>query len=146
MLRLAHRLSNDIDLFLHDVQWLSLLTPRLNEFTSTMAADYVEQANSVKLIMPEGDIDFIAAGSVTDTAADDRIDFMGRSFALESSAEILAKKLLYRAEYLKPRDVFDLIAVAETDADAAACAIASASSKRGILKRRIAASDAAACR
>jgi predicted nucleotidyltransferase component of viral defense system len=138
MLRLAHRLSNDIDLFLHDVQWLSLLTPRLNEFTSTMAADYVEQANSVKLIMPEGDIDFIAAGSVTDTAADDRIDFMGRSFALESSAEILAKKLLYRAEYLKPRDVFDLIAVAETDADAAACAIASASSKRGILKRRIA--------
>ena len=31
MMRMHHRLSNDIGLFLHDAQWLARLTPRLND-------------------------------------------------------------------------------------------------------------------
>lgn len=31
MMRMHHRVSKDVDIFLHDVQWLSWLTPRLND-------------------------------------------------------------------------------------------------------------------
>ena len=36
MFRFEHRLSKDIDFFTHDAQWLSLLTPRLNDTTAAM--------------------------------------------------------------------------------------------------------------
>ena len=52
MMRMHHRLSRDIDLFLHDAQWLGRLTPRLNDRVAARARDYSEQANSVKLVMP----------------------------------------------------------------------------------------------
>jgi predicted nucleotidyltransferase component of viral defense system len=137
MFRFQHRLSKDIDLFLHDVQWLSLLTPRLNDTTAAMVTDYVEQANIIKLIMPHGDIDFVAAAAVTDAAPIEKIEFMGRTFSLEQTEEILAKKLLFRAESLKPRDVFDLVTIAELDNASAVRAIDAAASKRDILKRRL---------
>ena len=97
MFRFEHRLSRDIDFFLHDVQWLSLLTPRLNETTAAMVTDYVEQANGIKLVLPHGDIDFVVAGAVTDAAPRETLEFMGRTFRLETTTEILAKKLFFRA-------------------------------------------------
>ena len=39
MLDLAHRLSRDIDLFAYDVQWLTLLTPRLNEKAGSFSTE-----------------------------------------------------------------------------------------------------------
>lgn len=57
MMRMRHRLSRDIDLFLHDAQWLARLTPRLNDRIAAMVRDYSEQANSIKLVLSEGDID-----------------------------------------------------------------------------------------
>jgi hypothetical protein len=137
MFRFEHRLSKDIDFFLHDVQWLSILTPRLNDATAAMILDYVEQANNVKLIMPHGDIDFIVAGAVTGAEPTETMDFMDYAFRLESTEEIIAKKLLYRAEHLKARDVFDLATVAELDPDSATRALAAASSKSPLLKRRL---------
>ncbi|MBV9703767.1 MAG: nucleotidyl transferase AbiEii/AbiGii toxin family protein [Methylobacteriaceae bacterium] len=137
MLRFGHRLSKDIDIFLHDVHWLSLLTPRLNDVAAAMAVDYVEQANSIKLIMPNGDIDIIAAAAVTDVPPRETIEFMGRTFRLEATEEILAKKLLYRAESLKPRDIFDLVVVGGADPDAAARAIAATSVKNAVVQRRL---------
>src|SRR5690348_15338548 len=110
MMRMRHRLSRDIDLFMHDAQWLTRLTPRLNDRVAAMVRDYSEQANSIKLVLSEGDIDFIVAGRVTDAAPDETLDFEGRAVLLESTEEILAKKLFYRAALLKPRDVFDLVA------------------------------------
>jgi hypothetical protein len=62
MMRLRHRLSRDIDLFLHDAQWLARLTPRLNNRIAAVALDYSEQANSVKLVLSQGDIDFAPLG------------------------------------------------------------------------------------
>jgi len=41
MLRFEHRLSKDIDLFGYDAQWLSFLSPRLNETAAAMATDYL---------------------------------------------------------------------------------------------------------
>ncbi len=68
MMRYRHRLSKDIDLFLHDAQWIAYLTPRLNDRVAAMTRDYSEQANSIKLVLADGDIDFIVSGTVTGDA------------------------------------------------------------------------------
>jgi hypothetical protein len=81
MTRMHHRVSKDIDLFLHDAQWLARLTPRLNERVASMVLDYAEQANSVKLVLAEGDIDFVVAGSVTGVAPKETLDFRGRTIS-----------------------------------------------------------------
>jgi hypothetical protein len=136
MMRMRHRLSRDIDLFLHDAQWLARLTPRLNDRIAAMVRDYSEQANSIKLVLSEGDIDFIVAGRVTEASADETLDFGGHTIRLEATEEILAKKLYYRAALLKPRDVFDLVAAARMFPSAAEAAVeASAPRRQAQLKR-----------
>ena len=137
MFRFEHRLSRDIDFFLHDVQWVTLLTPRLNDLAAAMVTDYAEQANSIKLQLPHGDIDFVVAGAVTDATAVERFDFMGRTFLLEPTAEILAKKLFHRAAFFHGRDVFDLAAAIEFDKPSAVTAVRAAGSKAAILDRRL---------
>lgn len=133
----GHRVSNDIDLFIDDVQALGFLTPRLND-AARLTDTYQETANALKLVLPEGDIDFIVAASVTREPAQEHLDIDGRRVPLEPVAEILAKKLLYRAASLKPRDVFDL-ALALADApDAGRRAIAAVRSVHPLLLRRLA--------
>ena len=123
MMRLQHRLTNDIDLFLHEAQWLGLLTPRLNDYAAALAASDAEQANSLKLALLGGDIDFVVAGSVTGIAPNERLDFEGWSLPLESTAEILAKKLYFRAGLLKPRDIFALMATFRSNPQSARRAV-----------------------
>ena len=137
MFRFEHRLSRDIDFFMHDVQWLSLLTPRLNDTTAAMVTDYVEQANGIKLVLPHGDIDFVVSGDVTDARPVETLDFMGRTFLLEQTEEILAKKLYYRAARFQSRDVFDMTAAIEFDRLSAVAAVRAAASKVAILDRRM---------
>jgi hypothetical protein len=135
MMRLRHRLSKDIDLFLHDAQWLGLVTPRLNEHVA--ARSYSEQANSVKLVLDGGDIDFVVAGSVTGIAPTERLDYDGWSLPLESSDEILAKKLYFRAGLLKPRDAFELVATHRAEPNAARRAVAASAPRRSEQVRRL---------
>jgi hypothetical protein len=137
MMRMHHRVSKDIDLFLHDAQWLARLTPRLNDRVAGMVRDYSEQANSIKLVLAQGDIDFVVAGSVTGVAPKETLDFRGREILLEATEEILAKKLFFRAASLKPRDVFDLVAAHELFHDAAARAIDAAASRRDLQLARL---------
>jgi predicted nucleotidyltransferase component of viral defense system len=137
MLRFEHRLSKDIDFFMHDAQWLSVLTPRLNDTTAAMTASYQEQGNSLKLVMPHGDIDFIVSGPVSDAEATERLPFMGRTFLLEATEEILAKKLFYRAAHFQPRDVFDFAVAIERDRASAARALAAAAASHDLLTRRV---------
>ena len=138
MFRFEHRLSRDIDLFLSDVQFISVVSPRLNDYAASVVSDYVEQANAVKLIFAHGDVDFLAAGPVIpDDKSDDFLEFEGEHIRLESTAEILGKKMLYRAESLKSRDAFDLAAAMEYDRPAAARAVRAAASKAAILDRRL---------
>jgi hypothetical protein len=139
MMRLNHRLSKDIDLFLHDAQWLGLLTPRLNDRVAARAADYSEQANSLKLVLASGDIDFVVAGAVTRVPPAERLDFAGWSLPLESTEEILAKKLYFRAGLLKPRDAFDLVAAHRADPGAARRAVAASAPRRAEQRRRLSA-------
>jgi hypothetical protein len=137
MFRFDHRLSKDIDFFTYDLQLVSLMTPRLNDTTARMVTDYVEQANGIKLMLPHGDIDFVAARAVTGAQAVERLEFMGRTFLLEATEEILAKKLFYRAARFQTRDVFDLAAAIEFDPPSAIRAVRAAASKAAILERRL---------
>lgn len=137
MFRFEHRLSKDIDFFMHDVQWLSLLTPRLNDATAAMTTNYLEQGSGLKLVLPYGDIDFVVCGQVTDAKAIDSLEFMGQTFLLEATEEILAKRLFYRAARFQPRDVFDFVVAMESDRESATRALAAAAPNHDLLMRRL---------
>jgi hypothetical protein len=107
MLRYRHRRSKDIDIFVPDPQYLAYVTPRLSALAERIAADYVEEAGHVKLIRPEGEIDFVAAPNLTRPGFEIwRI--AGRDVRVETSIEIAAKKMWHRGATATARDLFDL--------------------------------------
>jgi hypothetical protein len=110
MLRLDHRDSKDIDLFVTDPQVLGYLSPRLAGETVWNTDDYDESANALKLRYNEGEIDIIVAASISDLAPEPYA-FDGSQVRLEHPEAIILKKLIYRAADLKPRDIFDTAVV-----------------------------------
>ena len=137
MLRFRHRLSKDIDFFGYDAQWLSVLSPRLNAASAALVEDYVEQANTIKLVMRHGDIDFIVAGDIAVPVTRTLTTIGARQIEVEPTAEILAKKLYYRAAGFKPRDVYDMATALDLAPDAAAVAMDAALPQAEILLRRL---------
>ncbi len=117
MLRYGHRFSKDVDIFVPDPQSLGFVTPRLSDVAESITSDYVEAAGYVKLYLPEGEIDFVAAPNLT-TPGFEIQTIMGREVRVETSVEIIAKKLWHRGDRLAGRDIFDfaLIAVKEPEA------------------------------
>lgn len=114
MRRHRHRFSKDIDIFLPDPQYLGYLTPKLNDFAESLTTDYVEQAQSLKLRFQEGEIDFVASAALTkDPTSIEQL--FGRDVAVETSAEIVAKKVWHRGERFTARDIFDLAMVCELE-------------------------------
>lgn len=104
MLSMEHRISDDIDLFIRDPQWIGYLTPRLNDRFEDVISGYDEGATSLKFRFPQGEIDFIVSMSLLGLPNEISADC---AFALEPVAEVLAKKLFYRGWALTPRDLFD---------------------------------------
>lgn len=104
MLSMEHRISDDIDLFIRDPQWIGYLTPRLNDRFEDVINGYDEGATSLKFRFPQGEIDFIVSMSLLGLPNEVSADC---AFALEPVAEVLAKKLFYRGWALTPRDLFD---------------------------------------
>ncbi len=137
MLHYKHRLSKDIDLFGYDVQWLSLVSPRLNDRAGVIAKQYVEQANSVKIVTDVGDIDFVVAADVIRPTTRKKISLAGREIGIDPPSEILAKKLFYRAAMFQPRDVYDMSAAIDLDAVSARKAVEAAAPKKGVLVQRL---------
>lgn len=112
MLRHGHRFSHDVDIFVPDPQWLGHLSPRLNVVADSLIDAHVEGAEFLKLVFPEGEIDFVAAGWLTpEPFRKERI--LERDVNVETSAEIVGKKLWFRAQSFKARDLFDLATVIE---------------------------------
>jgi predicted nucleotidyltransferase component of viral defense system len=111
-----HRRSKDVDIFLTNVQVITYLSPRLNAFSQRFAKEYSEQSNFLKLYFHYAEIDFIAAPHLTKncftlkTVSDDLPEIR-----VETAEEICIKKLFYRAETLKIRDIFDIAAVIRDD-------------------------------
>jgi hypothetical protein len=97
-----------------DPQYLGYLSPRLNDAVEALTSRYLENANYLKLYFPEGEIDFIAAAPVTSKPASIET-VLGRQVRVETSAEIVAKKVRYRSAEFTARDVLDFALVAERD-------------------------------
>ncbi len=142
MFRFDHRISKDIDIFTYDAQALSFISPRLNEVAAREVVDYEEQANAVKLLLPDGDVDFIVAAPVMPAAACGTMSIEGREIVLDATAEILAKKLLYRADSFKARDAFDMAVALALDRAAAVEALRATQRTRSALMRRLEAMQA----
>ena len=88
------------------------LTPRLNPVAENMTGDYVEQGNFLKLQFKEGEIDFVASAPLTENPTRTERLF-DRDVQVETSTEIVAKKVWHRGENFKARDIFDLSMVVE---------------------------------
>lgn len=114
MLRHKHRFSKDIDIFVSDPQYLAYLSPRVNTTAESMTHNFIEQGNFLKLQFAEGEIDFVASAPLTDNpAASERL--LDRDVKVETSTEIVAKKVWHRGESFKARDIFDLAMVIERE-------------------------------
>lgn len=113
--RYRHRVSYDVDIFLHDVQIVSYLTPRTNDVAASLATSYEESANGVKIVTEYGDIDFVAAADVTEVVPETML-VQGRETRVQAPAEILAKRIQYRGYQFAHRDIFDLAMLMEQDA------------------------------
>lgn len=67
----------------------------------------MEGAGYVKLIRPEGEIDFVASPILTHHAFD-VWQLPGRSVRVETATEIVAKQRWHRGDQASARDLFDL--------------------------------------
>jgi len=117
MLRIGHRLSKDIDLFVPDPQYLGYVNPRLSDVAESITHDYEEAAEYIKLLLPQGEIDIVVGTPLT-ASPFEWARFGDREIRVETSAEIVAKKMWHRGDRAKVRDLLDLWAVSEHEPDA----------------------------
>ena len=117
MLRYGHRFSKDIDIFVPDPQSLGFVTPRLSDVAESITTDYVEAAGYVKLYLPEGEIDIVAAPNLTVPGFETET-ILGHQVRVETSVEIIAKKMWHRGDRITGRDIFDFALIAEREPDA----------------------------
>jgi hypothetical protein len=118
MLQAAHRISKDIDAFIDDPQYLSFLSPRLGGEGIWACSRYDESPHHLKLVFPEGEIDFIVAAAITGLPTKPRsinLNTIGQGLShvveVEHPVEIALKKLRYRGGMLTVRDIFDVSVV-----------------------------------
>lgn len=108
----GHRLSKDIDIFVPDPQFLGYINPRIGGKGEDITQQYTDGSEYIKLYLPEGEIDFVASSPLTSSPFD-KHDVLGREVLLETSVEIVAKKLWHRGDRATPRDLLDLAVVIE---------------------------------
>lgn len=113
-IRLDHRVSLDIDIFLTDADDLRGLFPTANPVVRAMTDQWQQPGHYLKLLFGEGELDFIAALPRTEKPCKPW-PWRGRSLPLETTAEILAKKLHWRGSRALARDVFDMEAARRFD-------------------------------
>jgi hypothetical protein len=114
MLRIGHRQSKDIDLFVPDPQYLGYLNPRLSDVAEQITTQYEESAEFIKLFLPAGEIDIVVGTPLTEQPFD-LVWHAGRQIKVETCAEIIAKKMWHRGDRARARDLYDLCAVADAE-------------------------------
>jgi hypothetical protein len=117
MLRIDHRESRDIDIFLSDAQHLAFLDPAKRDFRFEVApsGELSDGSRFLKLAFAGlGEIDFIVAEALTTFLKTSEM-IESETLSLETVPEI--KKVYHRGFAIKPRDVFDIAAAANEHAD-----------------------------
>lgn len=120
MIQIDHRESHDVDIFLPDPQLLPFLDPTTHDFKFEIKpAEYSGDGRSfLKIAFKDvGEIDFIVGQAMTKCPTIQR-DVEGHATYLETVPEIITKKIFYRGSTIKPRDIFDIAAAGQHDADA----------------------------
>jgi len=106
-----------------------------------MTTDYVEEGNSLKLRFAEGEIDFVASAALTrDATTIERL--FDRDVAVETSTEIVAKKIWHRGDRFTARDIFDLAMVSEKEPNSLLAIQPILRGRRDVILERITAHDA----
>jgi hypothetical protein len=119
MLRIDHRESHDIDIFLPDPQMLAFLDPQKRDFQFEVQPDASDSdgVQSRKFVFNGiGEIDFIVARGLTSSPSTQTV-IEGEPALLETIPEIITKKIYYRGSSIRPRDIFDIAAAGERHAD-----------------------------
>jgi hypothetical protein len=119
MLQIDHRESHDVDIFLHDPQFLAFLDPQIHDFDFAIRpTDYTGDGRGfLKLVFKDlGQIDFIVGRALTSSPTV-RTSVEGETVFLETIPEIIVKKIHHRGSSIRPRDIFDVAASAERHAD-----------------------------
>lgn len=112
MLRIGHRESHDVDIFIRDPQLLGFLNPEIQDLDFEIAPVEYEGDGTrfMKFSFRDiGEIDFIVAPELTGNPTNER-DVEGVRTLLETVPEIIAKKIYFRGASITPRDIFDLAA------------------------------------
>jgi hypothetical protein len=112
MIQIDHRESYDVDLFVGDPQVLSLLNPETQGHAISRRPSAYSSNGSASLRLEftgVGEIDFICRPWITSPPSTRR-DIAGRAIEVETVAEIIAKKIVYRGGSIQPRDLFDVAA------------------------------------
>lgn len=137
MRRFRHRISKDVDIFVPDPQYLGYVSPRLNDVAQELASSHLETAISVKLYFPEGEIDFIASAPLTENPTTMET-VLGRRIQVDTTAEIIAKKVWHRGRHFTARDLFDLALVATREPAAVERITGILRERRDAIRKRIA--------
>lgn len=119
MLQIDHRESHDIDIFLPDPQLLGYLDPQKRDFRfEVRPTEYDGDGTKfLKLAFEDiGQIDFIVGPPLTPSPTNRRT-IEDETVDLENVPEIITKKIYHRGSNIRPRDIFDIAAAAETHAD-----------------------------
>lgn len=115
MLQIEQRESFDVDIFIDDPQLLPYLNPQVQGYTLDLNPDDYETdgTKALKIVFAGvGEIDFICAPALTDYPTT-MVPVRGVSVALETPAEIVAKKIYHRGSSMQPRDMFDIACIVE---------------------------------
>jgi len=140
MRRYRHRFSKDIDIFIPSPQYLNYLSPHLNDTAEEMTGDYTLAAEYLKLQFPEGEIDFVVSAPLAPIPAIAE-EIFGRSVMVETSVEIIAKKVWHRGVRFTARDIFDLALVAEREPEALTSIAPILRDRRDVILERIRSGD-----
>ena len=110
-LRIAHRISHDVDVFVPGVA-LKRFTPASNPKAALISPLFQYPGHYIKFERPEGEIDFLSPPLQT-APGYTWLDQNGRPIALETLEEVIVKKIRFRSVRFAARDIFDLAAVAQ---------------------------------
>jgi len=98
--------------------------------------DYTEMSSYLKLKIKQQEIDFIVAPFLTQRPTTMKL-IGGTQVNVETPEEIVIKKIFYRADSFKTRDVFDLAVVIKDKADGLLENIAVYQNKIPVLRHRL---------